>query len=428
MKTITFPRFRKIKYLVCWLLFWMVSFSVYAQSATFYWDGSTDSNWNDATNWNKTSGDDTDGIPDDGDRVYIDPASYTNPPRLSTNAAVLALNMTTGADLDLNGKTLFIRTQGSASSVVGATITFSGGTISTSTTATAVPYGALEFSNTTLQTGDITMIGGLQFNNCTFTGDSYTLTHIGDSHFNGGNTFNGAGSPITLTCEETDNNGFWYWGNGAADTFHGALRVNSYSANNKQLRLADNAGTSVFHGNVEIYTKRFGSVQIANEGGNATFKGSVKLVNETDGINTDQVSRIGRKGTVIFEQAVTLEFTNNGEDEIQIEVGGTDASSVTFQNGVELVNPKNANRYVRFGDLSQKTAGKQVRITGGTITLNDFEYGEIHIQNLEKSYLNGRSENKVLKGINLDIKILIGNTTTYHPFVLFTFKPSHSRP
>jgi len=385
MKTITFPRFRKIKYLVCWLLFWMVSFSVYAQSATFYWDGSTDSNWNDATNWNKTSGDDTDGIPDDGDRVYIDPASYTNPPRLSTNAAILALNMTTGATLDLNGKTLFIRTQGSASSVVGAIITFSGGTISTSTTATAVPYGALEFSNTTLQTGDITMIGGLQFNNCTFTGDSYTLTHIGDSHFNGGNTFNGAGSPITLTCEETDNNGFWYWGNGAADTFHGALRVNSYSANNKQLRLADNAGTSVFHGNVEIYTKRFGSVQIANEGGNATFKGSVKLVNETDGINTDQVSRIGRKGTVIFEQAVTLEFTNNGEDEIQIEVGGTDASSVTFQNGVELVNPKNANRYVRFGDLSQKTAGKQVRITGGTMTLNDFEYGEIHIQNLEKT-------------------------------------------
>jgi len=384
MKTITFQYFRKIKYLICWLFLWMVSFSVYAQSATFYWDGSTSSDWNDATNWDKTSGEDNDGLPDDGDQVHIT-SSYTNAPRLSTNAAVLSLDMTAGSSLDLNGKTLFIRTQGMASDVTGATITFSGGTISTSTLDTSVPYGALEFSNSILQTGDITMIGGLQFNGCTFTGDSYTLTHIGDSHFNGGNTFNGAGSPIILTCEETDNNGFWYWGNGAADTFHGALRVNSYSANNKQLRLADNAGTSIFHGNVEIYTKRFGSVQIANEGGNATFKGTVKLVNETDGINTDQVTRIGRKGTVIFEQAVTFEFTNNGEDEIQIEVGGTDASSVTFQNGITLINPKDANRYIKFGDLTQKTAGKQVTISGGTINLTDFEYGEIHIQNLAKT-------------------------------------------
>ncbi|MCT4603563.1 MAG: ABC transporter ATP-binding protein [Marinifilum sp.] len=36
--------------------------------------------------------------------------------------------------------------------------------------------------------------------------------------------------------------------------------------------------------------------------------------------------------------------------------------------------------------------------------MNENQNTVISIQNLEKSYLNGRSENKVLKGINLDIK------------------------
>jgi len=377
--------FRLFK-LLFFSVFITLSSTAYA-GAVFTWTGTSSSSWTDKNNWTYT-GDDNDEIPDLDDTVII--PNTGNDPSLPANVTIFRLEMDNG-HLNLNGFTLTITTK-SYSKIESSTIDFTGGGAIITKTGAAdndLPYGPLLCTSSTFS-GGATMTGGLQFHSCTFNGGAHTLNHIGDSHYNGGNTFTG---DVTLINEESTNNGNWYWGDNQPDIFNSNLTIQSLSKNRKEIRLADNSAGNIFNGTVTIRTYTGGSVKIAhNTNGTATFEQAVTITNETVDPNGERISYIGYDGTVTFKNDLNLHFTTTGADKAEICIAGNNGD-VTFKGNVIIDNDKtNAGRIVRFGDTDKfiSVTTKQVHFTGANskVVLQDFNDGQLYFQYVEKTSTN----------------------------------------
>jgi len=152
------------------LFLFLLCFGTSFAQTSYTWNGSTNSDWNTASNWTPN------GVPGNADQVTI--GSTANDPVLSANSAVADFSITS-ATLTLNGNTL---TTSNSASFSGSTIT--SGTINAS--GASIDFGTSTFNATISAACEDLFFHGSVFN------QSIDISKTGGSadFSSGGNTFN----------------------------------------------------------------------------------------------------------------------------------------------------------------------------------------------------------------------------------------------